>query len=79
MNKNITIAFFILTTLLSIAYGFSQKIRAEQYRELADKQSLLEEKLMEQLRIQKAMADQQRILAERNMQEVLVQRALANK
>jgi hypothetical protein len=86
MKKNIMIIFFVLTTLLCFAYGYSQKLRADQYRELADKQSLLEEKLMEQLRMQKAiaeeqqiMAEQQRKIAERNMQEAMAQRALAQK
>jgi hypothetical protein len=86
MKKNLIIIFFLLTTILSAIYGYSQKLRADQYRELADKQSLLEEKLMEQLRLQTAMAEeqhrmaeQQRIIAERNMQEAMVQRALGKR
>jgi hypothetical protein len=86
MKKNTIIIFFLLTTIVSVIYGYSQKLRADQYRELADKQSLLEEKLMEQLRLQTAMAEeqhrmaeQQRIIAERNMQEAMAQRTPGKK
>jgi hypothetical protein len=84
MKKNIIILLLALANVASLLYAYRQQVHSEQYKELADKQSLLEEKLMTQLQMatqealrQRAVAEQQMHLAVQNEAKAVKQMKLA--
>lgn len=70
MKKNLIIGLLTLVAVLSIAYGYYQKDRADENERLAREMMIKAEE-------QQKLAEQQRRIAEMNMMEAMRQREIA--
>ena len=77
MRKNIIIAVLALISLVSLLFGYAQKIKAEQNEKIAMEQTIRAEQLADQVEIQEQIANEQRIIADQMMVEALHQKQIA--
>ncbi|MBN8654017.1 MAG: hypothetical protein J0L67_21490 [Cytophagales bacterium] len=78
MKKNIIIGVLALVSVLSMAFGVQQKIRADKNEALAIENEKRAIQLMEEARLAADDAQLQRAIAEVNLVEAVRQRELAN-
>ena len=71
MKKNLIIVALIVITFISMFYGYSQKVRAEQTERIAEQQTLIAER-------QTAMARQEIAIAMQNEKLAQIQTDSAN-
>jgi|JI10StandDraft_1071094.scaffolds.fasta_scaffold02835_12 hypothetical protein len=77
MKKNIIIGVLALVSVLSMAFGVQQKIRADKNEALAIENEKRALQLMEEARLAADDAQRQRMIAEANLVEAMRQRELA--
>jgi hypothetical protein len=77
MKKNIIIGVLALVSVLSMAFGVQQKIRADKNEALAIENEKRAIQLMEEARLAADDAQLQRMIAEANLVEAMRQRELA--
>jgi Tfp pilus assembly protein PilO len=79
MKKNLTIGLLTLTTVLSIAYGYYQKRRADVNETRANENERLAREMTIKAEEQQKLAEEQRRIAEINMLEAMRRREIAQK
>lgn len=77
MKKNIIIGVLALVSVLSMAFGYQQKIRADRHEALAIENEKRAIQLMDQARMAADEAQRQRAIAEANLVEATRQQELA--
>jgi Tfp pilus assembly protein PilO len=77
MKKNLIIGLLTLVTVLSIAFGYYQKDRADKNEIRADENERLAREMTIKAEEQQKLAEQQRRIAEMNMVEAMRQREIA--
>jgi len=77
MKKNIIICVLALVSVLSMAFGYQQKIRADRNEALAIESEKRAIQLMDQARMAADEAQRQRAIAEANLVEAMKQKEQA--
>ncbi len=77
MKKNLIIGLLTLVTVLSMAYGYYQKDRADENELRANENERLAREMMIKTEEQQKLAEQQRRIAEISMAEAMRQREIA--
>ena len=77
MKKNLIIVALIVITFISMFYGYSQKVRAEQTERIAEQQTLIAQELTVIAKQQTIIAQQQTALAEANEKLAIGERVRA--
>lgn len=77
MKKNIIISVLALVSVLSMAFGYQQKIRADRNEALENEKRAIQ--LMDQARMAADEAQRQRAIAEANLVEAMKQKEQAKK
>ncbi len=77
MKKNIIIGVLALVSVLSMAFGYQQKIRADRNEALAIENEKRAIQLMDQASMAAVEAQRQRAIAEASLVEVMKQREQA--
>jgi hypothetical protein len=77
MKKNIIIGLLTIVSLLSLAYGYFQKDRADEQEAIAIENAKIAREATIQAEKQMEMAQRQRIIAESSMLEAVRQRQIA--
>lgn len=76
MKKNLIIVVLALTSIASGAYGYFQKVRADESEMRAIENEKLAREMKTQADDQRRLAEQQTQIAEMNAQQAMIQRAI---